>query len=169
MNARQVLAIVCLSALPMSAAAQSRDPIAGAWEVVSVKDLDTGVVSQAASGTGPSAGTPLHVIYADGHYTQFAAAKGRPKLTTPREEMTREQLAERSRMQGQYGTYKVTGNTVVRNVVSAANPNIEGIESKSEFKVVGDTLTTTDVAALGPSQGHKVETTYKRLRSRSAS
>ena len=37
-------------------------------------------------------------------------------------------------MQGQYGTYKVTGNTVVRNVVSAANPNIEGIESKSQFR-----------------------------------
>ena len=83
--------------------------------------------------------------------------------------MTREQLAERTRMQGQYGTYKVTGNTVVKSIASAANPNIEGIESKSEFKVVGDTLTTTSVAAVGPDQGHKVETTYKRLRSRSAS
>jgi len=166
MNVRQVLAIVCLSALPMSSAAQSRDPIAGAWEVVSVKDLDSGVVSQPAS---VSAGTPLHVIYTDGHYVQFAAAKGRPKLATPSAEMTREQLAERSRMQGQYGTYKVAGNTVVRNIVSAADPNNEGIESKSEFKVVGDSLTTTNIAAFGPSQGHKVETTYKRLRSRSAS
>jgi hypothetical protein len=70
-------------------------------------------------------------------------------------------------MQGQFGTYKVTGNTVVRNIVSAADPNNEGIESKSEFKVVGDTLTTTNVAAVGPNQGHKVETTYKRLRSAS--
>ena len=169
MNVRQVLAIVSLSALPMATVAQSRDPIAGAWEQVSDKNLDTGVVTQGPSPNAPNAGTPVHVIYADGYYVQFAAAKGRPKLTTPTAEMTRELLAERSRMQGQYGTYKVNGNKLVQNVVSAADPNNEGRESSVDFKVVGDTLTTTAVAAAGPNQGHKVETTFKRLRSRSTS
>ena len=169
MNVRQALAIVSLLALPMSTAAQSRDPIAGAWEMVSQKNLGTGAVTQPASGGGPSAGTPLRVIYADGYYVQFAAAKGRSKLTTPTTEMTREQLAERFQMQGQYGTYKVTGNTLIKNSVSAANPNNEGVELKSEFKVVGDTLTTISTPTAGPNQGSKVETTFKRLRSGSPS
>ena len=169
MNVRQVLAIVALSALPMSAAAQSRDLVAGAWEQVSVKNLDTGVVTQGPPATAPNAGTPVHVIYADGYYVQFAAAKGRPKLTTPTAEMTREQLAERFRMQGQYGTYRVNGNTLVRTIVSAADPNNEGRESSFEVKVVGDTLTTTAVATAGANRGHKEEASFKRLRSRSTS
>jgi hypothetical protein len=162
MSIRWTLAAVCLSALPMAAFAQSREPIAGAWEMVSQKNLDTGAVTQAGSG-GPSAGTPLRVIYAEGYYVQFAAAKGRAKLSVPTAEMTREQLVERTRMQGQYGTYKVTGNKLVRNVISAADPNNEGREVSDEFKVQGDVLTVIGMGG-GPNRNNKMESTYRRLK-----
>jgi hypothetical protein len=139
--------------------AQSRDAIGGAWEQTSEKNITTGTTAAAPN-------PPLHVIYLDGQYVQFAAAAGRPKLKEPIDaaSLTKEQLLQRSgpgRLQGQYGTYRVSGNTLTRTPISAAAPENEGRQTVSEFRIQGDTLTTV----TPNTQGQKIERTYKRLRS----
>lgn len=147
------LAAITLALIPITAFAQGRDPVAGAWEEVSVKDVKTGKMQQ----LNPA---PLHVIFSDGYYVQFRAATGRSKIQTPRTEMTKEQLAERSNLAGQYGTYRVAGNKLTRRIVSAADPNNEGRDVSGDFRVEGDTLIVT----VPNAQGQLLEQRYKRLR-----
>ena len=118
-----VLAVIlAFPSLASSAFAQSADPVGGAWEQVSAKDLKTGQMQQLTT-------PPLHLVYRDGHYVQFAAAANRAKGNTPRAEMTKEQLVERYNLQGQYGTYRVAGNKLTRRTISAALPDNEGRET----------------------------------------
>jgi hypothetical protein len=140
---------------PLMSRAQElvRDPIAGPWEQIEAKILTTGI-------TTPPPNPPLHLIYSDGHFVQFTAAAGRSKTQTPREQMTREQLLERYDMQGQYGTYRIEGNKLIRRAISAANPTNEGVEVSSEFRIEGDTLITTGVNV----GGNRFENRYRRLR-----
>ncbi len=126
---------------------------AAAWEQTAVKNLTTGVAQQLA----PPA---LHVLYSNGQYVQFRAAANRTKTDTPRDKMTLSQLLERSDVQGQYGTYRIAGNKLTRNTVSAADPNNEGREFVAEFKINGD-----DLIVVGPNlQGQSIETHFRRLR-----
>jgi hypothetical protein len=145
--------VLTLLAVPMFATAQGADPVAGAWEQISARNLTT-------SQSQPQEAPALHVIYAGGHYVQFRAAAKRAKIDTPRDKMTREQLLERGDMQGQYGSYRVTGNMLTRRVVSAANPNNEGRDVVFEFRIQGDTLTLLGTNA----QGQRTEATFRRLR-----
>jgi hypothetical protein len=146
------LLVVFGSVLPHTQEPQ-RDRVAGPWEQVEAKNLTTGV-------TTPPANPPLHLIYSNGHFVQFTAAAGRSKTQTPREQMTREQLLERYEMQGQYGTYRIEGNKLIRRAVSAANPTNEGVEIVSEFRIDGDTLVTTGINV----GGSRFENRYRRLR-----
>ena len=146
-------AILVVLLLPVGVFAQGPDPIAGAWEGVSGKNVTTGAAL-------PDLTPPLHVIYAGGHYVQFTAAANRAKVATPVAEMTKEQLLDRYRMQGQYGTYRVQGNKVIRKIVAAANPNNEGNETTSDFRIAGDTLIIT---STNP-QKQTIETRFRRLR-----
>ena len=150
MRLRYLLLAVLL--IPGSAIAQG-DPLAGAWEQISARNVTTG---QAQQQTPPA----LHVVYTGGHYAQFRAAANRAKLDVPRDKMTRDQLVERGNMQGQYGTYRVAGNKLTRKIVSAADPANEGREAVSEFRIEGDTLTL-----LGTNpQGQNTENRFRRLR-----
>lgn len=74
--------------------------------------------------------------------------------------MTREQLLERTQMQGQYGTYRIEGNKLIRTASSAANPANEGVEIVSEFRIEGDTLITTGINV----GGDRFENRYRRLK-----
>lgn len=136
-----------------SAFAQSTDPVGGAWEQVSAKNLKTGEMQQLTT-------PPVHLIYRDGHYVQFAAAANRAKGNTPRPEMTKEQLVERYNLQGQYGTYRVAGNKLTRRSISAALPDNEGRETTSDFRIEGDTLIVTATGA----NGGMTESRYRRLK-----
>jgi len=139
-----------------AAIAQGKDPLAGAWEQTSVKNLSTGEVAELLK-------PPLHLIYADGYYVQFTASGDRQKLDVApgkTADLTKEQLVDRLRMQGQYGTYKVLGQKVTRHVVSAAAPTNEGRDTTSDFQIKGDELIVT---AANP-QGQKTESHFKRLR-----
>jgi hypothetical protein len=147
---------------PSVTAAQTRDPLAGAWELTASKNLTTGAVNQITT-------PPLRVIYADGYYVQFTAAAGREKGTTPTAKMTREQLLDRLRLQGQYGTYRVDGKNLVRRTIAAASPNNEGRELTSEFRVEGDELIIIRTQAAQGAQGEgqkpqKIEDRYRRLK-----
>lgn len=132
--------VLAFPLLVSSAFAQSTDPVGGAWEQVSVKNLKTGEMQQQPT-------PPMHVVYRDGHYVQFAAAANRAKGNTPRSEMTKEQLIERYNLQGQYGTYRVAGNKLTRRTISAASPNNEGRESETDFRIEGDTMILTTAGA----------------------
>ncbi len=136
--------------------AQGKDPLAGAWEQTSAKNLSTGQVQEPQK-------PPIHVIYADGQYVQFTAAADRQQLdVAPGKigDLTKDQLVDRLRMQGQYGMYKVTGQKVTRHVAAAAAPANVGRDNTADFQIKGDELIFTATN----SQGQKTETHYKRLR-----
>ena len=151
--ARWIVAVVCLAFFGVLAQAQTVDPVAGAWESLSMTNVKTGEMVRF---TPP----PLHVIYANGQYVQFQANGGRAKIQKPRDQMTREELLERSNLQGQYGTYRVAGNKLILHVVSAADPLNEGLEITQEFEVDGDLLIVT----VTNSRGETYETRLRRLR-----
>src|SRR4030095_5663568 len=116
-------ATLLIAAALLVASAQTKDPVAGVWERTSNKNLTTGL-----SPDEPS--RPLRVIYLDGYFIQFMAAAGRAKLDpATRSTWTKEQLADRIRMQGQSGTYKVLGNGAIsHNIEVAGDPRNEGTE-----------------------------------------
>lgn len=149
----RVLVFVGMMLLPVGAFAQAKDPVAGAWEQVSSKNLTTGVAQ-------PQPTPPLQLVYANGHYVQFAAAAGRAKGNTPREQMTKEQLVERYNLQGQYGTYRVAGNQLTRKIISAAAPDNEGRETTSDFRIEGDQL----IVVSKNAEGQSTESRYRRLK-----
>jgi len=150
---RHRLAVIAFLLLPIGVLAQAKDPVAGAWERVSVKNIKTGEVQ-------PEPTPPLHLVMSDGHYVQFSAAANRKKGNTPREQMTKEQLVERYNLQGQYGTYRVAGNKLTRKIVSAASPDNEGRETTSDFRIEGDAMITSSTGADGATS----ETRYRRLK-----
>jgi hypothetical protein len=153
---KTLVATLAIFVLPLSAFAQSRHPIEGAWEQVSSKNIKTGEMQKLAA-------PPLRLVYTDGHYVQFRAAANRSKIQMPRNEMTKEQLLERLDMQGQYGTYRIEANRLMRKVLSAADPNNEGRETTVGFRIEGDTLITTGAGAGGQGVG-PTETRYRRLK-----
>jgi hypothetical protein len=133
--------------------AQGRDPVAGAWEAIGGRNVTTGATQQATT-------PPLHLIYSNGQYVQFAAGGNRPKVDTPVTNLPEKDLRERYRgVQGQYGTYVVQGNKLIRKTVSAAAPINEGREITAEFKVEGDTLILT----TKNNEGQTLENRFKRL------
>ncbi len=146
-----IACVVVLLSVGMSA--QAHDPIAGAWEQTAQKNLTSGVVSELQK-------PPVRVIYANGYYVQFTAAADRKKLDKPSAEMTKDELVDRLRMQGQHGTYQIKGAQVVRKVVAAAATVNEGRESTSDFRVEGDVLVMTGQNA----EGQKIESRYRKLK-----
>jgi lipocalin-like protein len=149
----------CCALLVMAAAAtvasvQTKDPVAGVWERTSNKNLTTGL-----SPDEPS--RPLRVIYLDGYFIQFMAAAGRAKLDpATRSTWTKEQLADRIRMQGQSGTYKVLDNgSISHNIEVAGDPRNEGTEQTFDVRFEGETLILTRTL----DNKDKIETRFRRL------
>ena len=146
--------VACVVALlVVSVSAQSRDPIAGAWEMTAQKNLTTGEAT-----TLPK--PPLRVIYADGYYAQFTAESDRKNIDKPNAELTKDELVDRLRMQGQNGTYRVQGGKLTRKIAVAAFPANNGRESILDFRIEGDSLITVGTNA----QGQKTETRFRRLK-----
>ena len=148
----KVQALVIFLLLTVPVVGQARDPVAGAWESMSMTNVKTGEMVRFEP-------PPLHVIYADGQFVQFQANGGRAKIQKPRSRMTREELLERSNLQGQYGTYRVVGNKLILHVVAAADPLNEGLEITQEFRIEGNVL----VGTVTNSRGETYETRLRRL------
>lgn len=151
MNLARVACVVLLSSVVVSA--QAKDPVAGAWELAAQKDVTTG-----AAQTLPN--PSLRVIYTNGYYIQFTAEAGRTKTEKPRLELTKDEMADRLRMQGQSGTYHVEGTRLIKKALTAASPANEGREFTSDFRIEGDMLITTSVNA----QGQKSEARFRKLK-----
>jgi hypothetical protein len=153
MSVKLQLAVLTLFFVPVVAVGQTRDPIAGAWERLSMTNVKTGEMVRFIP-------PPMHIIYSDGQFVFFQANGGRAKIQKPRDQLTKEELVERSNLAGQYGTYRISGNKLMLNVVSAADPSNEGLELTQEFRVDGDSL----VVIGTNTQGETYETRFRRLR-----
>jgi len=151
MNLARVACVVLLSSVVVSA--QAKDPVAGAWERISQKNLTTGEVQAAPN-------PQLRVIYANGHYIQFTAEAGRNKTDKPIAELTKDEMVDRLRMQGNSGTYRVEGTRLTRKIITAAAPVNEGRETTTDFRIEGDVLITTSTNA----QGQKSESRFRKLK-----
>lgn len=138
----------------MAGGQDGRDPVAGVWELISSKNLATG-----AAARPDNIAIGMRAIYLDGHFVYFTAAHDRAKLEQSPVEMTREQLLDRFRIRGQFGTYTVKGNMIVRKIMAAANPLAEGDESTSEYRLEQQTLV---IIRTNPAQ-QKIEEQYRML------
>jgi hypothetical protein len=147
-------AALLIAATPSVASAQAKDLVSGVWERTSNKNLTTGL-----SPDEPS--RPLRVIYLDGYFIQFMAAAGRAKLDpATRSTWTKEQLADRIRMQGQSGTYKVLGDRAIsHNIEVSGDPRNEGTEQTFEVRFEGKTLILTRTL----DNKDRIETRFRRL------
>ena len=146
------LAAIVAVLISATALAQQRDPVAGVWEQTPGRNLTTGETQRLAA-------PPLRIIFSEGYFVQFRAAANRATTPLRRDEMTKEQLIERYDVQGQSGTYRISGGKLVRKTLSAVDPNNEGREGASDFRVEGDVLIITNTNA----QGQALEGRYKRL------
>ena len=150
---RQTAPLMLILLLSIGLSAQGRDPVAGAWEAIANPNPPAGAPQNIQN-------PPLHLIYSNGQYVQFTAAAKRTKSQKSNAEMTKEELLERLQMQGQYGTYRVEGNKLIRKTIAAAQPNNEGRETTADFRIEGDILIVTGQNA----QGQKTENRFKRLK-----
>jgi len=146
-------AVLALLLVPVVAIAQTPDPIAGAWERLSMTNVKTGEMVRFIP-------PPMHVIYSDGQFVGFQANGDRPRLQKSPKDMTKEELLQRTYLAGQYGTYRISGNKLMLKVVSAAEPLNEGLELTQEFRVDGDSL----VIIGTNTRGETYETRFRRLR-----
>ena len=151
MNLARIACVVLLSSVVVSA--QSKDPVAGSWELAAQKNLTTGAAQT-------SQNPPLRVIYANGYDIQFTAQADRKKIDKPTAELTKDEMVDRLRMQGQSGTYRLEGPKLIKKVVTAAAPSNEGREFTSDFRIEGDMLVTTSENA----QGQKSESRFRKLK-----
>lgn len=127
--------------------AQTRDPLNGVWER-----------TQQPNAMDPL-GQDFRVIFMNGQYIQFGADQTRAKEPRRAAEMTKEQLVERLRLAGQYGTYRVEGDTVIREILNAANPNNSGTSRTEEFRIENDTL----ILVRTNQEGQRNEQRFKRV------
>jgi hypothetical protein len=118
--------------------AQSENPLVGAWQRFSQSRAD---------GT-PNPQPETFVIFsANGHLSQTTLPFGRPKLTKPLQEMTREELLARFQgVQARLGTYAISDTKFIRKDVATLDPAEEGFDLVQEFRVEGDILTLISTA-----------------------
>lgn len=124
--------------------AQSANVLVGTWERVSQTNAD---------GTANPQPAAFVIFSANGHFSQTAVPVGRPKLTKPLQDMTREELLARYQgVQARRGTYSVAGNRLTRKDVTNVNPNQEGTEQVQEFRIEKDMLTLSSADPKSKAQ-----------------
>ena len=150
----QVLALmvtVFLIAAADGARAEDRDKLTGIWERVSVKNLETGEAN-----TEPRS---VFLIITEEHFAVVGGAPGRKKLDKPLNEMTREELLDRSRVVAVFGTYEVSGNKMIRHRIRSIVPVVEGTDNPQEFRFDKGQL----VFRFRTHAGANVESRFKRI------
>lgn len=140
--------LVCLLAWA-PAYADNHDKLVGIWKRVSAKNVDTGQENTA----------PVWLIVTKTHFSVVGSTADRKKIDKPLDEMTKEQLRDRIRFLGNYGTYKVEGNKMIRHRIAAINPLNEGTDLTQEFRFEGDYVTFK----FKSRAGNNLETKLKRV------
>lgn len=133
MRARLMLAAAFLSlSFAQESVAQGENPLVGAWERVSATNPD---------GTPDTHATALMIFTSLGYWSMMSIPPNRPKVATPVQEMTRDELLARfDYVQSRYGKYTINSTQLIRNDTANINPNAEGRNQVVGFRIVGDTL-----------------------------
>jgi hypothetical protein len=98
------------------------------------------------------------IFSASGHFAQTVMPDGRPKLSKPLPDMTKEELLARFQGLGaRFGTYTLVGNKLTRKNVAHVNPAAEGTGETQLFRIEGDVLILT-------TEGEKGEVRFRRLK-----
>jgi hypothetical protein len=124
--------------------AQKGSSIVGTWERVSLMRDGKEVAHATGGPTGAKPGVPRLFFGADGFYVEINISTGRPILKTPRDQRTKEELLSQYwSFWGNYGSYSVSGQKVMRKVVAAADPANEGREIVETYRLDGAELVLT--------------------------
>jgi hypothetical protein len=131
-----------------SAAAQTPNPVVGAWERISMTDARGEVAKQ----------EPAFLLFsASGHFAQTVTPAGRPKINKPLQDMTKEELLARFQgLSARFGTYTIAGDKLTRKNVAHISPAAEGTSETQLFRIDRDVLILT-------TEGEKGEVRFKRL------
>lgn len=115
---------------PVAAFAQASTPITGTWSLVSLDENHHGKI------THPLGDKPQgQIIYGDRGELAVMLFSG------DRERKAGVPMTPVGPALAYYGTYTVSGNTIVNHVTASTYPNFAGTDQKGTFTVKGDTLT----------------------------
>jgi hypothetical protein len=153
---RFVLALLIVS-IPVFT--QQQSPLVGMWEEVSWT-IDGKDVPMEGAPPGVKRGVRHHVFTADGHYMNLCISTGRPILTTPPNERSKEELLSQFwGTMGQWGTYTISGDKLTIRPVAAMNPAVEGKDVVSTFRMEG-----AEVVLARMATGPKMEQRLRRVK-----
>jgi hypothetical protein len=154
---RLVLAVVFLAVAVSAVPAFAQNPLVGTWDSVS-RTVDGKEVPPATRADGIQPGVSRYTYTADGFYVALTIPKGRPQITTPQAQWTKEDWQGRYQgVSGQYGTYSVSGDKVTFKQVSAMAPENEGKDRVVTFRKDGADLLVTSIG----TNGSKTETRFR--------
>jgi hypothetical protein len=149
--------LVCGFALPGSpAVAQSAKDLAGIYSLM-FETRDTNGTKNTVYTKGALA------LDSSGHYSLMTIAPDLPKVAS-NNRMTATPEEAKAIVAGSvshYGTFSVSGDTLIFKIESATFANWNGIEQKRPFTLRGDELTYSVAAASG---GGSVTLTWKRTK-----
>jgi hypothetical protein len=116
--------------LPMVALAQSSNPLAGTWSLVSLNEDHHGQV------TNPLGDKPQgQVVY--GEHGELSVIL----LSGDREKKAGIPLTPIGPALAYFGTYTVSGSNIAYHVIASTFPNFAGSDQKGTFTLKGETLT----------------------------
>jgi hypothetical protein len=131
--------------------AAENDQIKGVWEFVSSKDL--------ATGKPRLEGYTALSIYTATHYSVVGGSTDRKRSDKPREKLTKDELLDYLDAFGFAGSYRISGNQLIRRRVADVNPLIQGDERSREFRIEGDEL----IILNGGPKGRAFEFRWRRV------
>jgi hypothetical protein len=125
--------LICLQTISLAApdGSAAATPLTGAWKLVET------------SGNGAYSQPSLYIFTAR-HFMSTAGGKSRPnfKSSNPGDATAAEKIAAYDTFVANTGSYELSGDTIVFNVLLAKLPNSEGTASplaKLRFKIQGNT------------------------------
>ena len=120
---------------------QEANPFIGTWERSYIVSPEGKVTQDLAKGIGDPAWL---IMSGNGYFTQTTLPSGRPKLSKPLSEFTREELLAQLRgVVVRQGSYKFSGNDLTRTTITNLNPRTEGESETQQFKFEGDVMILT--------------------------
>ena len=143
---KSMTAIMTLSLLCHSLAAQTPPRLQGAWQLIQI-------TTTGPQGTTNGKPLPSLYLFTRRHYSLVSENGDAPRTTVRTDSSTREQLVDILRFSAQGGTYDVSGNQVTFHRIAALFvPNMAPGNFRTDtFRLQGDTLwLTTKSSQAGP-------------------
>lgn len=147
--------LVALAAALFVSTAEAEPPahadLLGLWEVLEIKNLTTGKVQPK--------NREFH-MFTESHEMIILAGHDRKKINKSLSDMSADEVMSQQPIGAGFYHYKVDGNHLIRTNKAALSAYYEGKTFKTEFKIDGDTLVTTDSHS---ADGHVRQWTMRRV------